>query len=97
MATKKEHARRYATPRRGYTISTLDAIVQSLWMKPNMGGWPALSFGDIGKEASRILGRQLNEAVVRGCIYRHEDLFDRVQSENSGGVKWRLNKKARET
>jgi len=76
----------------------LDAIVQSLWMKPNIGGgWPVLSFGDISKEASRILGRQLNEAVVRGCIYRREDLFDRVQSENSGGVKWRLNKKVRET
>lgn len=68
-------------------MSLIDALVRLLWANPKTGVWPERSLGEIYASASKLLGRKVNDAGIRGAIYSRPDLFERVEGDTS---KWRL-------
>lgn len=92
MLIKKNVLPELSRPRRGYPLSIAGAIVQVLWKDSKSNRWPEMALGELYVEASRALGRQASRAVIRGVVYRHPDLFERVEGEDT---KWRLSQLAR--
>jgi len=85
--------RRYATPRRGYAISVLDALIDTLQKRHGAKAWPEKSFSELHSAVSARLGRQINPAAIRGIIYVKHALFERANDARN--PKWRLTRTAR--